>query len=94
MSWILMATSDSPMARAPRSRWADRLLEARDAGANEQQLQRTAAEGMAEMYFRNSNTPRLRSVGFTGVEEIQIELELSPRQMPRPRHRTCRGRGV
>jgi hypothetical protein len=56
-------------------RWADRLFEARDAGANEQQLQRIAAEGLAEMYFRNNNT-RAHGLGvqFTDVEHIQIEL--------------------
>lgn len=56
-------------------RWADRLFEARDGGANEQQLQRIAAEGLAEMYFRNNNT-RAHGLGveFTDVEHIQIEL--------------------
>jgi hypothetical protein len=56
-------------------RWADRLFEARDAGANEQQLQRIAAEGLAEMYFRNNNT-RAHGLGveFTDVEHIEIGL--------------------
>ncbi|MEW2403593.1 XRE family transcriptional regulator [Streptomyces sp. NPDC046862] len=56
-------------------RWADRLFEARDAGATEQQLQRIAAEGLAEMYFRADNT-RAQGLGveFTDVEEIEIEL--------------------
>ncbi|MFJ8637405.1 telomere-protecting terminal protein Tpg [Streptomyces sp. NPDC093568] len=50
-------------------RWADRLFEARDAGANEQQLQRIAAEGLAEMYFRAGNT---RASGL-GVEFTDVE---------------------
>jgi hypothetical protein len=56
-------------------RWADRLFEARDGGANEQQLQRIAAEGLAEMYFRNNNTRAGGlSVEFTDVEHIRIVL--------------------
>lgn len=56
-------------------RWADRLFEARDAGATEQQLQRIAAEGLAEVYFRAGNT-RATGLGveFTDMEHIQIEL--------------------
>ncbi|TRO56141.1 XRE family transcriptional regulator, partial [Streptomyces sp. IB201691-2A2] len=43
--------------------------------ANEQQLQSIAAEGLAEMYFRNNNT-RAHGLGveFTDMEHIQIEL--------------------
>ncbi|MFJ1673360.1 telomere-protecting terminal protein Tpg [Streptomyces bottropensis] len=56
-------------------RWADRLFEARDTGATEQQLQRIAAEGLAEMYFRNNNTRAGGlSVEFTDVEHIRIVL--------------------
>ncbi|MFD7694545.1 hypothetical protein [Streptomyces sp. NPDC059805] len=42
---------------------------------NEQQLQRIAAQGLAEMYFRAGNA-RAAGLGveFTGVEHIQIEL--------------------
>ena len=56
-------------------RWADRLFEARDAGATERQLQHIAAEGLAEMYFRNNNT-RAQGLGveFTDVEHIPIDL--------------------
>lgn len=50
--------------------WADRLFQARDAGANEQQLQRIAAEGLAEIYFRAAGL----GVEFTDVEHVQIEL--------------------
>jgi len=56
-------------------RWADRLFEARDAGATEQQLQRIAAEGLAEMYFRNNNTRAAGlAVEFTDVENIDFQL--------------------
>lgn len=56
-------------------RWADRLFTAREQGANERQLQRIAAEGLAEMYFRNNNT-RAHGLGveFTDVEHIEIGL--------------------
>jgi hypothetical protein len=55
--------------------WADRLFTAREQGANEQQLQQIAADGLAEMYFRNNNT-RAHGLGveFTDVEHVQIEL--------------------
>ncbi|MEU4489991.1 hypothetical protein AB0H94_34805 [Streptomyces purpurascens] len=56
-------------------RWADRLFTAREQDANERQLQRIAAEGLAERYFRNNNT-RARGLGmeFTDVEHIEIRL--------------------
>jgi hypothetical protein len=55
--------------------WADRLFTAREQGANEQQLEQIAADGLAEMYFRNNNT-RAHGLGveFTDVEHVQIEL--------------------
>ncbi|MEU7579949.1 XRE family transcriptional regulator [Streptomyces sp. NPDC041068] len=55
--------------------WAGRLFTARDQGATEQQLQRIAAEGLAEMYFRANNT-RAHGLGveFTDVERIDFEL--------------------
>ncbi|MBY8888963.1 XRE family transcriptional regulator [Streptomyces sp. PTM05] len=54
---------------------ADRLFTAREQGAAEQQLQRIAAEGLAQMYFRANDTraPGL-GVEFTDVEEIDIQL--------------------
>ncbi|NEB03724.1 XRE family transcriptional regulator [Streptomyces sp. SID13726] len=63
------------VSQALPPRWADRLFEARDAGATEQQLQRIAADGLAEMYFRNNNT-RAHGLGveFTDVEHIRIDL--------------------
>ena len=56
-------------------RFAERLFTAREQGATEQQLQRIAAEGLAEMYFRARNT-RADGLGveFTDVQHIQIEL--------------------
>lgn len=56
-------------------RWAQRLFEARAAGADEHRLQQIAADGLAEMYFRNNNTraPGL-GVEFTDVEHIRIDL--------------------
>ncbi|MFE0192959.1 telomere-protecting terminal protein Tpg [Streptomyces sp. NPDC058989] len=55
--------------------WADRLFTAHEQGATEQQLQRIAAEGLAQMYFRADNT-RAHGLGveFTDVEHIEIEL--------------------
>ncbi|MEU6171807.1 XRE family transcriptional regulator [Streptantibioticus parmotrematis] len=54
---------------------ADRLFTAREQGAAEQQLQRIAAEGLAQMYFRANDTraPGL-GVEFTDVEDIDIQL--------------------
>ncbi|MEV5343453.1 telomere-protecting terminal protein Tpg [Streptomyces sp. NPDC052773] len=55
--------------------FADRLFTARDQGATEQQLQRIAAEGLAQMYFRANNTrAHGLDVEFTDVEQIEIEL--------------------
>ncbi|MFE3905710.1 telomere-protecting terminal protein Tpg [Streptomyces sp. NPDC059153] len=55
--------------------WADRLFTAREQGANEQQLQQIAADGLAQMYFRANNS-RAYGLGveFTDVERIDIEL--------------------
>ncbi|MCX5395254.1 XRE family transcriptional regulator [Streptomyces sp. NBC_00094] len=55
--------------------WADRLYTAREQGADERRLQRIAAEGLAEMYFRADNT-RAHGLGveFTDVQHIEIEL--------------------
>lgn len=55
--------------------WADRLYTAREQGATEHQLQRLAAEGLAEMYFRAGDT-RAAGLGveFTDVERIDIDL--------------------
>ncbi|MFD0052684.1 telomere-protecting terminal protein Tpg [Streptomyces sp. NPDC005047] len=55
--------------------WADRLFTARDQGASEQQLQNIAAEGLAEMYFRDNNT-RAHGLGveFTDIDRVDIGL--------------------
>jgi hypothetical protein len=55
--------------------YADQLFTAREQGANEQQLQQIAADGLARMYFRNNNTrAHGLDVEFTDVEHIQNEL--------------------
>ncbi|MFB7655092.1 MULTISPECIES: telomere-protecting terminal protein Tpg [unclassified Streptomyces] len=55
--------------------WADRLFTAREQGATEQQLQRIAAEGLAQTYFRASDT-RAHGLGveFTDIDHIDIAL--------------------
>ncbi|MFS8204673.1 telomere-protecting terminal protein Tpg [Streptomyces sp. CWNU-52B] len=55
--------------------FADRLFTAREQGATEQQLQQIAADGLAQMYFRDNNR-RAHGLGveFTDVEHIQIDL--------------------
>ncbi|MCX4799945.1 XRE family transcriptional regulator [Streptomyces sp. NBC_01242] len=55
--------------------WADRLFTAHEQGANEQQLQQIAADGLAQMYFRANNS-RAHGLGveFTDVERLDIEL--------------------
>lgn len=56
-------------------RWAERLFQARDAGATEDQLLRITAEGLGEMYFRADNTrAQGLTVEFTDVEQIDISL--------------------
>jgi hypothetical protein len=56
-------------------RWAERLFQARDAGATEDQLLQIAAEGLAEMYFRADNTrAQGLDVEFTDVDQIDISL--------------------
>ena len=55
--------------------WADRLFTAQAEGASEQQLQKIAADGLAQMYFRANNTrARGLDVEFTEVEKINITL--------------------
>ncbi|WP_329454116.1 telomere-protecting terminal protein Tpg [Streptomyces sp. NBC_01497] len=55
--------------------WADRLFEARDQGATEQQLLNIAAQGLGEHYFRdNGRRAQDLRVEFTDVETIEIDL--------------------
>ncbi|MDX3378785.1 XRE family transcriptional regulator [Streptomyces sp. ME02-6991-2A] len=55
--------------------WADRLFTAREQGANEQQLQQIAADGLAQMYFRaNNSRAHGLDVEFTDMERLDIEL--------------------
>ncbi len=59
----------------PHPQWADRLFQAHDTGTTEQQLQRIAADGLAEMYVRADNTrANCLGVEFTDVEQVDIEL--------------------
>jgi hypothetical protein len=55
--------------------YAERLFAAREQGADERQLQRIAAEGLAEMYFRADNT-RAHGLGveFADMERVDIDL--------------------
>ncbi|MFJ3714060.1 telomere-protecting terminal protein Tpg [Streptomyces sp. NPDC090053] len=60
-------------ALAPR--WAERLFEARDQGATEQQLLKIAAQGIGEHYFRDDgHRAHDLLVEFTDVEQIEIDL--------------------
>ncbi|MYY85535.1 MULTISPECIES: XRE family transcriptional regulator [unclassified Streptomyces] len=63
------------ISQALPPQWADRLFTAREQGANEQQLQQIAADGLAHMYFR-ANDSRAHGLGveFTDVEHLEIEL--------------------
>ncbi|MGW7276597.1 telomere-protecting terminal protein Tpg [Streptomyces sp. NPDC054864] len=55
--------------------WAKRLFEARDAGSTEEQLRDIAAQGLGEMYFRDSGRrAHDLMVEFTDVEDIEIGL--------------------
>jgi hypothetical protein len=60
-------------ALAPR--WAERLFDARDQGATENQLLQIAAQGLGEHYFRdNGRRAQDLQVEFTDVEDIEIDL--------------------
>ncbi|MFD3484995.1 telomere-protecting terminal protein Tpg [Streptomyces sp. NPDC058665] len=63
------------ITQALSPRWAERLFEARDAGATENQLLNIAAQGLGEHYFRdNGRRAHDLDVEFTDVEEIEIGL--------------------
>ena len=63
------------LTQALPPQWAGRLFAAREEGATEQQLQRLAADGLAEMYFRARNTrAHDLEVEFTDLDWIQIDL--------------------
>ncbi|MFD5898583.1 telomere-protecting terminal protein Tpg [Streptomyces sp. NPDC060366] len=63
------------ITQALSPRWAERLFEARDAGATEQQLLNIAAQGLGQHYFRdNGRRAHDLDVEFTDVEEIEIGL--------------------
>ncbi|MFE0777106.1 telomere-protecting terminal protein Tpg [Streptomyces sp. NPDC058861] len=55
--------------------YAERLFAAREQGATEDQLQKIAAEGFAEMYFRANNTrAHGLEVQLNNIEHIDITL--------------------
>ncbi len=55
--------------------YAARLFDAHEAGANEQQLQNIAAEGLGGMYFRDGGRrAQGLEVEFTDVEHVEIDL--------------------
>ncbi|MFI6063199.1 telomere-protecting terminal protein Tpg [Streptomyces sp. NPDC051286] len=63
------------ITQALSPQWAQRLFEARDAGATEQQLLDIAAQGLGHHYFRdNGRRAHDLDVEFTDVEEIEITL--------------------
>ncbi|MEU3188678.1 XRE family transcriptional regulator [Streptomyces sp. NPDC006923] len=63
------------ITQALSPQWAERLFEARDQGATEQQLLRIAAQGLGQHYFRdNGRRAHDLDVEFTDVEEIDISL--------------------
>ncbi|AQU70517.1 telomere-protecting terminal protein Tpg [Streptomyces niveus] len=56
-------------------RWAERLFDARDQGATENQLLQIAAQGLGQHYFRdNGRRAHDLDVEFTDVKEIEIGL--------------------
>jgi hypothetical protein len=62
-------------AMAVRPPTAESLPTAREPGANGQQLQQIAANGLVEMYFRANNTrAHGLAVEFTDVDRLDIEL--------------------
>lgn len=56
-------------------RYAERLFTAQEAGATEQQLRDIAAEGLGEVYFRDSGRrAHGLEVEFTDLEHVDIDL--------------------
>ncbi|MER7911499.1 XRE family transcriptional regulator [Streptomyces sp. NPDC096068] len=55
---------------------ADRLFDAQDAGADERELERIAAEALKEVYFQDGGrrAGSLEEVRFTDVEHLEFEL--------------------
>jgi hypothetical protein len=63
------------ITQALSPRWAERLFDARDQGATENQLLQIAAQGLGEHYFRdNGRRAQDLQVEFTDVEDIEIDL--------------------
>ncbi|WP_406002848.1 telomere-protecting terminal protein Tpg [Streptomyces sp. NBC_00829] len=57
-------------------RYAARLFDAREQGANDRQLQEIAAEALKEVYFQDGGrrAGSLEEVRFTDIEHIEFEL--------------------
>ncbi|MEV4975001.1 telomere-protecting terminal protein Tpg [Streptomyces scopuliridis] len=57
-------------------RHAARLFDAQEQGANDQQLQRIAAEALKEVYFQDNGrrAGQLEEVRFTGIEHLEFDL--------------------
>ncbi|TWV46019.1 XRE family transcriptional regulator [Streptomyces misionensis] len=57
-------------------RYAARLFDAQQAGADDQRLQQIAAEGLKEVYFQDSGrrAGSLEEVRFTDVEHVEFDL--------------------
>ncbi|MFI0724291.1 telomere-protecting terminal protein Tpg [Streptomyces sp. NPDC021224] len=72
------STDDSRMRRITQHlppAYAARLLDAQSAGATEQQLQRIAAEGLQEIYFKDrGRRARDLEVEFTDIDYIELEF--------------------
>ncbi|MEV6682245.1 XRE family transcriptional regulator [Streptomyces erythrochromogenes] len=63
------------ITQALSPQWAQKLFDARDQGATEQQLLDIAAQGLGHHYFRdNGRRARDLDVEFTDVQEIDITL--------------------
>jgi hypothetical protein len=75
----VLGTTDGARVRhltlALSPQYAARLFDAKDAGADEQQLRALAGEALGEVYFREGGR---RAVGleveFTGVEHVEFDL--------------------
>ncbi|MEY9484294.1 telomere-protecting terminal protein Tpg [Streptomyces calvus] len=57
-------------------RYAARLFDARQAGADEQQMQRIAAEALKEVYFQDDGRRAgdLEEIRFTDIEHVEFDL--------------------
>jgi hypothetical protein len=72
------STDDSRMRRITQHlppAYASRLVDAQAAGATEQQLQRIAAEGLQEIYFKDrGRRAQGLEVEFTDIDDIELDF--------------------